>query len=365
MSSARHSRFVSRRTARWCIFVAVLVAMGGTTLVALATTKPRTTSQTLFSDCCKGHTDAKLVNPWGLSFGPDTPAWVADNGTGFSTLYTGTTRKNAKKVPLNVSIPGGSPTGTVYNGSNAFRISAGGNSGPANFIFDSESGRITAWSQNVPPATQAQTVATVPGAIFKGLAIAKTEQGKARLYATDFHHGRVAVFDGKFNRVHHKGAFRDPRIPDKYAPFGIENLHGRILVTYAKQDAKAEDDVPGAHHGYVDVYSTGGELIKRLISRGPLNSPWGIAMTPRHWPNAARKLLVGNFGDGRINIFNPRTGKYLDTLRNKRGIVFSQEGLWALEFGNGVIGTKRTLLLTAGPDDEKSGVLVALRPYNP
>jgi uncharacterized protein (TIGR03118 family) len=300
--------------------------------------------------------DPDLVNAWGLAFGPDTPAWVADNGTDVATLYTGDVAGSpVAKVPLTVSIPGGAPTGQVFNGSNQFVVHAGSNSGPANFIFSSEAGKITAWSQNVPPPTKARTVASVHDAIFKGLAIAKTGNGH-RLYATDFHKGRVDVWNGSFDRVHRKGAFRDRKIPDRYAPFGIESVHGHIFVTYAKQDADAEDDVPGAHRGFVDVFDTKGNLLRRFASHGPLNSPWGIAKAPKGFGPASGALLIGNFGNGHINAYDPKSSQLLGPLENKMGHKLRIDGLWALKFGNGVIGTPKTLLFTAGPDDESHGL---------
>ncbi len=220
-------------------------------------------------------------------------------------------------MPLTVSIPGGEPTGTVFNGSSAFVVHGGGHSAPANFLFDSESGKITAWSQNVPPATQARVMKSVPGAVFKGLAIGKAG-GKQRLYATDFHGGRVDVFNGSFGMVHHKGAFRDRRIPDGYAPFGIQNVRGKIFVTYAKQDAMGEDDVKGPHHGFVDIYSTKGKLLDRFARRGALNSPWGIARAPKGWADVGGDMLIGNFGNGWINVFNRKTGQRSARSRRSR-----------------------------------------------
>jgi len=307
--------------------------------------------------------DKSLVNAWGLSFGtkPATPAWVADNGSDVSTLYQGDVGKTpVSKVPLTVKIPGGEPTGTVFNGSKSFVIKAGGKKGPANFLFSSEAGKITAWSQMVPPFTTAQTVASVHDAIFKGLAIANTSNGP-RLYATDFHNNRVDVWDGNFMRVHKKGAFRDKKIPDGYAPFGIDTIKNDIVVTYAKQDKNAEDDVPGAGHGFVDVYSKGGKLLDRFAKKGPLNSPWGIAMAPKGFGGASGDILIGNFGDGAINVYS-QSGGFLGPMKNAMGNPIKIDGLWALEFGNGVIGTPKTLLFTAGPNHEAHGLFGDIKP---
>jgi uncharacterized protein (TIGR03118 family) len=309
-------------------------------------------------------TDANLVNAWGLAFGPTTPAWVADNGTDVSTLYSGAVNGSpVAKLGLVVGIPGGAPTGAVFNGGPGFVVHSGASSGPARFLFASEAGTITGWSPAVPPpaSTSAQTAVTVPGAIFKGLAIADTGTGP-QLYATDFHHGTVDVWDAGFAPVQRPGAFQDPAIPRGYAPFGIQAIAGGVVVTYAKQDANAEDDVPGAGHGFVDVYDTGGTLLRRLAARGPLNSPWGVAPAPQGFGRASGALLIGNFGDGRIDAYDPVSARSLGALRDPRGRRIAIDGLWALEFGNGVIGTPQSLLFTAGPAGEAHGLFGQLTP---
>jgi uncharacterized protein (TIGR03118 family) len=304
--------------------------------------------------------DRSLVNAWGLTFGPTTPAWVADNGTDVSTLYSGGVNgSQATKVPLTVSIPNGAPTGAVFNDNpTAFVVRSGASSGSATFLFASEAGTISGWNPAVPPpapSTQAQVAAQVPGAVFKGLAIANTATGK-RLYAADFHHGNVMVWDANFQPVNTAGAFRDAKLPKGFAPFGIQAVNGDIVVTYAKQDAKAEDDVAGRGNGFVDVYSTDGKLLRRFASRGPLNSPWGIALAPQGFGAASGALLVGNFGDGRINAYDPVSGRFLGSLRGTKRRTLVIDGLWALQFGNGVIGTPQTLLFTAGPGREAHGL---------
>jgi uncharacterized protein (TIGR03118 family) len=302
-------------------------------------------------------TDSDLVNAWGLAFGPSTPAWVANNHSDNSTLYAGGGGSPATKIPLTVAIPGGSPTGMVFNSTSDFPVQGSA----ANFIFSSEAGKITAWSTSTMPPTSAVTVAKAKGAIFKGLAIADAKAGP-QIYATDFHNGKVDVWDGNFKPVKAKGAFRDPKLPKGYAPFGIQTLGSKIYVTYAKQDKKAEDDTAGKGFGFVDVYTTSGKLVKRLISRGALNAPWGLVIAPSSFGGFGGDLLVGNFGDGRINGYDPKTGKFGGTLDNSSGKKLRIDGLWALAFGNGTISNPDTLLFTAGPNEENHGLFGELTP---
>jgi uncharacterized protein (TIGR03118 family) len=308
-------------------------------------------------------TDPDLVNPWGLAAGPTTPAWVADNGTDKATIYPGFVNGSPiTKASLVVSIPGGAPTGQVFNPTSGFVVRSGDASGPARFLFDSEAGLVTGWNPGVPPpppSTQAQVGASVPDAIYKGLAIATTAAGTF-LYAADFHHARIDVFDSNFNLVHLSGGFADPAIPRGFAPFNVQELDGRLYVAYAKQDAAAEDEIAGPALGFVDVYSTSGQLLRHLIQRGQLNAPWGLVLAPAGFGRFSGALLVGNFGDGRINAYDPDTGEFLGRLRHEDGSPIEIEGLWALRFGNGVTGTPTTLLFTAGIDDEAHGLFGAI-----
>ena len=308
-------------------------------------------------------TDPDLVNPWGLAAGPTTPAWVADNGTDKATIYPGFVNGSPiSKAPLVVNIAGGAPTGQVFNPTPGFVVGAGAASGPALFLFDSEAGLVSGWNPGVPPpppSTQAQVGAGVRHAIYKGLAMATTPTGTF-LYGADFHHGRIDVFDQGFDRVQLSGRFRDRMLPPGYAPFNIQELGGRLYVAYAKQDADREDEVAGPALGFVDVYSTRGQLLRRLIRRGELNAPWGLALAPAGFGRFSGALLVGNFGDGRINAYNPATGEFLGRLRHEDNSPIEIEGLWALRFGNGVTGTPSTLLFTAGIDDEAHGLFGAI-----
>jgi uncharacterized protein (TIGR03118 family) len=300
-------------------------------------------------------TDASLANGWGLSAGPTTPWWAADNGTNLSTLYSGTGAKTA----LTVSVPG-SPTGTVFNGSPTdFVVSQNGSSGAARFLFSTESGTILGWTPTVNP-----TVAVVgadrssAGAVYKGLAIAND-----RLYASDFHNGRVDVFDASFKLITTTGGFKDDKVAKGFAPFGIQAIDGDIFVTYAKQDAARHDDVPVPGQAYVDEFTPEGQLVARVINSGkknaPLNAPWGLALAPTGFNAFGGDLLVGNFGDGRISAYakSGNTWVYKGQLRLATGAPIAINGLWAIAFGNGsAAGPTGTLYFLAGPSEEKHGL---------
>jgi uncharacterized protein (TIGR03118 family) len=310
-------------------------------------------------------TDPNLVNGWGIAASSTSPWWVSNNGTDTSTLYNGDGVPQPQPTPLVVSVPG-APTGTVFNGGSGFVISDGTNSGAARFLFATEGGTIRGWSPAVPPPPLSSQTFVGPndadqsgaGAIFKGLAIAGD-----RLFAADFHNAKVDVFDDSFNLI--PGGFVDPGIPHGFAPFGIQNVGGNIFVTYAKQDADAEDEVAGQGLGFVDEYSTDGTLIGRVAQRGHLNAPWGIAMAPDDFGFASGDLLVGNFGDGRINVYEPRgagTNGHLaftpkGQLRDEDNNPITIDGLWGIGFGNGAgSGDVDDLYFAAGPDDESHGL---------
>jgi uncharacterized protein (TIGR03118 family) len=310
-------------------------------------------------------TDPNLVNAWGMAMTPTSPVWVSDNGTNVTTLYAGDIAGSAMTPKsLVVSIPKGAPSGQLYNPTTSWVVRSGSHSGPALFIFASEAGVISGWNAAVPPpapATEAQTGVTVGGAVYKGIAMS-TGSGGNWLYATNFHAGTVDVFNGSFKQVHWAGAFHDPSLPNGYAPFNIANFNNQLYVTYAFQGPGKHDDAKGTGRGFVDVYTLTGGFVKRLVSHGPLNSPWGLAMAPANWGMFGGALLVGNFGNGRITAFNPTTGADLGQLRNPDGNAIAINGLWGLTFGNGTAGSPTTLLFTAGIGDEGHGLLGAIDP---
>ena len=306
-------------------------------------------------------TDPNLVNPWGMAFNPFGFVWVANNGTGTSTLYDGAGAINplVVQIPSATDITGGRPTGMVFNGSPEFVVAAGEVSGAGRFIFATEEGLIAAWAPAVD-ATHAIRVndpATTTGAVYKGLAISANGTG-GRLYAADFFNNKVDVFDGTFRLVTlPTGAFTDPALPSGFAPFGIQAINGSIYVAYAMQDESRLDEVKGVGLGFVNVFDTNGQLIKRLISQGNLNAPWGMALAPSSFGEFGDRLLVGNFGDGTINAFDLVTGGSIGPVSDANGSPLVIDGLWALSFGNGYLNQPvNTLFFTAGPNDEQNGL---------
>jgi uncharacterized protein (TIGR03118 family) len=267
---------------------------------------------------------------------------------------------------LSVDVTSGTPTGQVFNTAGAGFVvhDAAGNSGSAKFIFDTESGAIDGWNPAVgatgPGFSTVTEVARNNGAnaVYKGLAIATASDGHTYLYAANFRSGRVEAYDDTFTPVELPGGlFVDPRMPAGYAPFNVQELGGRLYVTYAKQDATLHDDVAGPGHGFVDVFTNDGAFVKRLVTRGVLNSPWGLALAPHGFGDLGGSLLVGNFGNGRINAFDPATGAFEGQLRRPNGTPVTIDGLWGLRFGNGNAAKTTQLLFSAGPDGESHGLL--------
>jgi len=298
------------------------------------------------------NTDPNLVNAWGIAFNPNALVWVANAGTGTSTLYDGAGTAST----LIVTVPDGNPTGIVFNGSNDFV--SGGN--PSRFIFATESGTLAAWAPapSSPPPTIAVTVRdnSTSGAIYKGLALAANGAGHF-LYATDFHNNRIDVFDKDFKPVTLSGSFSDPSLPPGFAPFGIQNLNGDLYVTYAQQDPNREDDVAGRGLGFINVFDADGHFVRRFASRGNLNAPWGMALAPASFGSFGNRLLVGNFGDGAINAYELNTGKFRGQLQRANRQPIRIDGLWGLSFGNGVSNQPtNSLFFTAGPDGESHGL---------
>ena len=318
------------------------------------------------------NTDAKLTNAWGLAESATSPIWTSDNHSGYSTVYNGQGQPFPIATPLQVKIPASAsettgtvagPTGIVFYGGTGFVVTNGNNSGPARFIFDTEDGTISGWTAAADPANAINEYDNNDsGVVFKGLAIAPNG-ADTDIFATDFHDNNIKVFKRDWSQVTPSGTFTDPGVPSGFAPFGIQNIGGNIYVTYAKQlGPDNHDDQAGAGNGYVSVFDVNGVLQSHLIAGGVLNSPWGLAVAPAGFGDLAGDLLVGNFGDGKINAFDLATGAPEGSLSAASGSPIVNPGLWGLMFGSGSAngGGANTLLLTAGPNAESDGLLAAI-----
>lgn len=311
-------------------------------------------------------TDAELVNAWGLALNPGGGAlWVSANGTDVSTLYTGDfTRANGTFAPLaksslTVTIPGGSPTGQVFNPTQDFVVTNGTTSARAIFIFASDTGFITGWNPGVAARAAQVAVDNEGEAVYTGLALASNAVGN-HLYAADFLAGTIDVFDGEFGEVTLSGDFTDPGIKAGFKPFNIQNLGGELYVTYARDTNN--DGIPNGGNGFVSVFDTDGEFLRRVASGGVLNQPWGVALAPDDFGPFGGALLVGNHGNGKINAFDPETGVLLGVLRDADLEPIQIDGLWGLNFGNGVsFGDRNALYFSAGPDGGANGLIGSLR----
>src|SRR6476660_2646590 len=333
------------------------------------------------------NTDAVLQNAWGVTFTPGaSPFWIADNATGCSTLYDGK-GAIASTLQVKLPLPGGSvpatacmhavpknppdpapatPTGLVWNPTSTFLVP--GTTSPATFIWDTEDGTISAWTGGLNPADQAVlAVDNSAGAVYKGLVFGTNAHG-VFLFATNFGAGTIDVFAPNGSAGFRPATstevdsdFTDPKIPAGFAPFGIQNINGDLFVTYALQDADKHDDVAGRGNGFVDVFDTDGHLLRRFASRGALNSPWGLTRASFAFGRFSGDILVGNFGDGKINVFDS-SGNFLGVLRDEKGKPIVIEGLWTLTLGGGRNSSSDTLYFTAGPNDETDGLFGTITP---
>jgi uncharacterized protein (TIGR03118 family) len=318
--------------------------------------------------------DANLSNPWGIAAAPGLPFWIADNNSNLSTLYSGTgeveTLEITGSTDVGIAIPPSAagvqanPTGQIYNGGGGFLIATPNGQETALFIFDGEGGTLAAWAKDsAAAAVTAYDDGVVNGAnhaVYKGLAIG-TVNGATYLYATDLHNNKVDVFDTNFTKpTAMQGKFVDPNMPAGFVPFGIAAVNNQLYVTFAMQDQAMHDEVTGAGLGYVDVFDLNGNLLNRFASAGVLNAPWGIAVAPTGFGSLAGDVLIGNFGDGTVNIFTPN-GTSLATsvgaLMVSNGGALSIPGLWSLVFGNGDADKPiTTLFYTAGFANQTDGV---------
>jgi uncharacterized protein (TIGR03118 family) len=330
--------------------------------------------------------DPVLQNAWGVAFTPaGSPFWVADNATGCSTLYNG----DGTKVALQVSIPlpgnvvpltdcqpvnrnappnptPAAPTGIIWNpttnSATAFLVP--GTNLPASFIFVTEDGTISAWTNGLTPSNHAVLAVDnsnpTAGPVYKAVAFGTNVNGDF-LYATNFRAGTIDVFDHNYKPASTDGGFVDPDIPAGFAPFGIQKIDGDLFVSYAKQNAQKHDDVAGRGNGFVDVFDTDGHLLRRFASRGRLNSPWGMTRASFAFGPFSGLILIGNFGDGRVNVSDSR-GEFVGELRDSRGKPLVIDGLWTLTLGGGAKSSPDTVYFTAGPNGETDGLFGAIVP---
>ena len=338
--------------------------------------------------------DPHLLNPWGVGESGGSPFWVSDNNAGVSTLYN--TAGTPLALVVSIPAPGdplgssGTPTGLVFNinggATGGFRISGFTKAGApvtasAIFLFSTEDGTILGWNPNVNPAgfdpAKAGTYAIIAvdnsavpdaanGAVYKGLAIATDSNGRTLLYAANFRSGKLEVYDNKFatpsNPALPFDAFTDPKLKTGYAPFNIVSANGKLFVTYAVQDETRHDDVAGQSHGIVDTFNLDGSGQRRFAQHGQLNSPWGVAVAPASFGQFAGDILIGNFGNGHINVYSPG-GEFLDKLRDPNGQAIVIDGLWTLRVGNGGNGGDlNKVYFTAGPNGETDGLFGSLSP---
>jgi len=290
------------------------------------------------------HTDPLLVNAWGLAYGPGGPFWISDNGSGWSTLYTG----GGLKQGLEVVIPSasgsgpGSPTGIVFNGSQDFQVQGWA----AIFLFATLDGTISGWAPQSNP-NQAIIAVNNPGAVYTGLAITSNASGNV-LFAADAANNKIDMYDANFNLV---SSFTDATVPAGFAPFGIQDINGLVFVSFASQSGKSG--------GYIDIYSEGGVFLKRLTQNGPLDQPWGFAAAPKNFGTLSNTLLISNNinKNSTINAFNALTGQFVGTVTDTNGKPIKIDQLWGIEFGGGSAnnGAANELFFTAGPSGNLAG----------
>ena len=309
-------------------------------------------------------TDSNLKNGWGIAFGTTNPVWVSDNETGKSSVYDGTgTTLLVVTIPAVDGVDQGTPTGIVFNpGANSkpndFLVGGAGTA--ALFLWVTEDGGIAAWAGG---ANATIKFSAQDGASYKGVAMAGDGGNHFLLYAADFHNGKIDVIDSSFAKTTVPGGFADPTIPAGFAPFNIINIQGDLYVAYALREEGGDDEVAGPGLGFVRVFDANGVLIAHVASRGKLNAPWGIALAPADFGKFSNHLLVGNFGDGTINAYDPKNFTFAGQLRTAKGQVLRVDGLWGIAFGNGFRGQPtNTLFFAAGPNDESNGLYGSIVP---
>jgi uncharacterized protein (TIGR03118 family) len=365
------SSFNSIANKNWFRPGAVLALSGIFSIGALAQTSSTYVQTNIISDGATVKalvTDPTLINPWGVSVGP--AIWIDKAGSGSVAVDTAAGTIAAPSLP-SVTIPAaapapaqGSPSGTVYNSNSAIFDIPGSTS--ALFLFGTLDGTIAAW--NVSNGTQAVTVVNnSTKASYTDIALDTNATGTF-LLAANFKQGTVDVFDGTFAAHALTGSFADPTLPAGYSPFGIHSIGGNVYVTYAQVNTTTGESV-GAGLGYVNEFDNNGNFIARVASQSVLNAPWGMALAPAGFGSFGGDLLIGNFGDGVINAFDPKTFALIGSLNTSAGTPIANIGLWEIFFGQNsgqttTLGDPNTLYFAAGINGEKGGLFgsVALAP---
>jgi uncharacterized protein (TIGR03118 family) len=314
------------------------------------------------------HTDPFLLNPWGVAFEPGQSFWVADNNRGSVKVFDSSGKPD---IPSVVGIPtvSGStlpsaPTGVVFNPVAQDFLVRGT---PAQFLFATEDGTISTWAVvngSLPPNALLARDDSASGAVYKGLAILTPQCCREYLALTNFHNGFIATYDINFNLLATTGSFKDRNLPAGYSPFNIQQIGTQVFVTYAVQDASGTNPIVAAGNGIVSIFDQEGNFIRRFASNGTLNAPWGIVQASATFGRFSNDILIGNFGDGTINAYDPATGKFLGQLKDTSGRVITNPGLWALVFRSDGIGNANTLYFTAGSSAENHGLFGAIAPQN-
>ena len=336
-------------------------------------------------------TDPQLINPWGISRGSGSPWWVSDERTGFSTLYNGAGAKQSLIVtippadPNNKKTPTGTPTGTIFNGSQTDFLLAPGK--PALFLFSTNDGTISGWNPGVAATLAVIVAKNTDGSSYTGLTSAFIN-GKPFLYAANFNKGRVDVYDNAFHLVQLSkehfnqdssngddqsagNPFVDERLPHGYVPFNVQAIGNDIVVTYALHEEGSQFETDGPGLGFVDVYSSTGQLLQRLEHGDWLNAPWGVALAPLDFGHFSHDLLIGQFaggGDtqssGFIAAYDLTTGKFDGLLQDASGKPLAINGVWALSPGNvspnnndAAAAPAAQVYFTAGPNHTTGGLL--------
>lgn len=368
-------RFQTQRNFVFCAALACLLSMsacggGAASKPAPASTQAGFQQTNLVSDIAgnAAHTDPFLLNPWGVAFEPGQSFWIVDNDRGSAKVFDSSgnpDRPSAISIPpVSGSTDPSRPTSIVFNPiAEDFLV----RDTPAQFLFASEDGTISTWSTingNFPTNALLAVDDSASGAVYKGLAIMTPQCCREYLASANFRGGFIATYDVGFNLLATLGSFKDSNLPVGYAPFNIQRIGTEVFVTYAVQDATGTNPVAAPGNGIVNVFDQEGNFIRRFAANGPLNAPWGIVQASANFGHFSNDILIGNFGDGTINAFDPATGTFLGQLKDTAGNVIINPGLWALMFRSDGVGSPNTLYFTAGSSGEDHGLFGAISPQN-